>query len=320
METSPYPSAWSRFWHAPVRAERLALMRILLGGALLVQLFWEYLPNLEYFFGPHGVAPAGMQDRSQTSYWYWSLLIFHTDDMTSIYTAWAIWVGVALLFTIGYWTRLMNVAVWFMTMCFTARNFLLLDGGDDTLQIAIFLLMLSPSGKALSVDAWLRRRRGGEKGPVYTEAWPLRLIQIQLCVIYFTTGLVKLKGTGWFQGTWWDGTSIHYALNYCTWNRWSYAMLPVPFWITAPMTWLSVWWETLFPLLVLWRRTRKWALIFGLLFHIGICVTLSIGWFSFYMMAFYGVWVPDSYWEKRWPKQTNEGKHLIASDTSSGGV
>jgi len=27
MDTSPYNSTWTRFWHKPVRAERLALMR-----------------------------------------------------------------------------------------------------------------------------------------------------------------------------------------------------------------------------------------------------------------------------------------------------
>lgn len=302
MNNPPYSSAWNRFWHAPVRAERLALMRIVLGIALMGQLFVEYLPHLPYFYGPNGSAPAGLQDASQLRYWCWPLLIFHTDDMTTVYAFWGSWLAVTLAFTLGYWTRLMNVALWVLTGCFTSRNFLLLDGGDDTLQIAIFLLMLSPSGRALSIDTWLRRRRGRDPG-AYTVAWPARLIQIQLCVIYFTTGIVKLKGTGWFEGTWWSGTSVHYVLNYITWNRWSYAMLPVPIWITAPLSYICVWWEVLFPVLVLFRRTRKWTLIFGLLFHLGIWVTLAIGWFSFYSMCLYAVWVPDEYWERRRAKQ-----------------
>ena len=127
-------------------------------------------------------------------------------------------------------------------------------------------------------------------------------------MIYFTTGLVKLQGTGglfkpdgvgWFEGTWWDGTSIHYALNYVTMSRISYASLPLPLWLTMMMTYTSVWWETLFPLLVLFRWTRKWALLLGILFHLGIWFTLAIGWFSFFMIAFYGVWVPDEFWA-RW--------------------
>lgn len=303
-----YPSMWSRFWHQPVRAERLAFMRILLGIALLAQQFLEYLPNLAEFYGPEGIAPAGLTDASQLHYWYWTLLIFNTDDMTTISIVFAIWVLITILFTVGFWTRLMNVAVWFLTFCFCARNYFLLDGGDDTLQICIFLLMLSPSGRAFSIDAWLRRRRGLDQGPVYTVAWPVRLIQIQLCVIYCTTGLVKLKGTGLFEGTWWSGTSIHYALNYLTMSRYSYASLPLPISLTAVMSWVTVWWEALFPLLVLSRYTRKWTLLMGISFHIGIWLTLAIGWFGFYMIALYGVWVPDDFWA-RWC----DGKEVSAA-------
>ena len=81
-------------------------------------------------------------------------------------------------------------------------------------------------------------------------------------------------------------------------SRYSYSSLPVPIWITTPMSWFTVWWEALFPLLVLWRPTRKWALFYGILFHIGIWVTIAIGWFGFYMISFYGVWVPDAFWQK----------------------
>jgi uncharacterized membrane protein YphA (DoxX/SURF4 family) len=65
-----------------------------------------------------------------------------------------------------------------------------------------------------------------------------------------------------------------------------------------PMTYVSVWWEALFPLLVLNRYTRPVALWFGILFHLGIWFTIEVGWFGFYTMAFYGVWVPDRFWPR----------------------
>ena len=211
MVDSPYSSRWNRFWHEPLRAERLALMRILLGVALLAQQFVEFVPNMEEFFGPTGYAPAGLLDQTQLDDWNWTMLIFNADDPAVVYPVFGLWVACTLAFTVGFWTRLMNVAVWLLTMSFLARNFFLLDGGDDTLQICVFLLLLSPSGRALSVDAWLRRRRGGDAGPVYTPAWPVRVIQIQLCVIYCTSGWIKLAGTDWFVGTWWDVLRITLA-------------------------------------------------------------------------------------------------------------
>ncbi|MFO0844939.1 MAG: HTTM domain-containing protein [Gemmataceae bacterium] len=290
-------STWTRFWHEPVRAERLALMRGLLGLALLADQLFQYLPNLMEFFGPTGVAPAGLHDAYQLRQWRWTVLLFNHDDPAVVYPLFWAWVGVTAAWTAGLLTRLTGVLVWFGTLCWVYRNPNILNGGDDTLQVGLFLLMLSPCGRALSLDALLFRR------PPHVPPWSVRLIQLQLCVVYLTTGFVKLVGEGVGphylpKGTWWDGTSIHYALNYVTMSRWSFAQLPLPLWATAPLTYVSVWWETLFPLLVLWRRTRPYALWFGVLFHVGIWLTIEVGWFSFYTLSLYGVWVPDRFWER----------------------
>jgi hypothetical protein len=305
-------SLWQRFWHVPLRAERLALMRILLGLALLVDQALQTWPYFLDLFGPNGLAPAGLHEPLQFRRWRLTTLVFYTDDPTILYAVFAAWVSVAALWTIGWHTRLMGVALWLLTMCFLNRNPYILNSGDRLLQVGLFLLMLSPCGKALSVDAWLHRRRTGEKGPTYTEAWPVRLVQIQLCTIYLSTGLLKLMGD-WgpgqpfrMEGTWWDGTTIHDVLNFVCMSRYSYAQLPVPFWITAPLTYLTVWWEALFPLLVLFRVTRTPALFLGVAIHLGIYATVEVGGFSFFVLSFYGVWVSCSVWQ-RWDQRRARG-------------
>jgi len=301
----------ARFWHQPVRAERLALMRILLALSLLTDQLFQYLPNLEEFFGPAGIAPQGLHDWFQLKNWRWPILLFNSDSPWVVYPLFTIWVAVTALWLVGWHTRLMNAAVWLLTLAFITRNPNILNGGDDTLQVGLFLLLLSPCGRALSLDAWLRHRRKGTTGPEYTVAWPVRVIQIQLCVIYLTTGLAKLVLTGWGEhgwrpdGTWWDGTSVHYVLNYVTMSRWSFTQMPLPLWITAILTYTSVWWEVFFSVLVLFRRTRGFALLFGLLFHLGIYFTIEVGWFSFYTLSFYGVWVPCWFWERWFPGRTS---------------
>jgi Vitamin K-dependent gamma-carboxylase len=302
--TSPldHASAWTRFWHAPVRAERLALTRILVGVALLTDQLFQYLQHFADFFGPEGVAPAGFQDAEQLRTWHWTILIFGTDNLTIVYAIFGLWMAFTLAFTLGWHTRVMGVLVWFLTICFLNRNPLLRNDGDNVLAAGLFLLMLSPCGRALSLD-WLReRRRPGGPDPPLTPAWPVRLLQIQLCVIYCTTGLAKLRAIPPFNdgewGTWYQGTSIYYVLHDCTMARRAYAEFPIPFWVTQLATWISVGWETLFPVLVLCRWTRKWALWFGVLFHLGIYLTIEVGWFSFYTVALYGVWVPGEFWDR----------------------
>jgi hypothetical protein len=324
-------SAWTRFWHAPVRAERLAITRIFFGMTLLADQLFQYLQHFADFFGPGGVGFEGLHDEFMASRWHWTILFFQTDNLNVVYAVFWVWMAATLAFTLGWQTRLMNILVWLGTMCFITRNPNLKNGGDDVLQVGLFLLMLSPCGKALSLDRLLARRRRRARSlpddpafdPPMTPAWPVRLIQIQLCVLYLTTGLAKLaralpvgKDDDFFTalgklvgaeplgpdekwGTWWQGTSIWYVLHDCTMARRAFAEFPIPFWITAVATYMSVWFETLFPLLMLSRWTRKWTLWFGVLFHIGIWLAIEVGWFSFYTICMYGVWIPDRFWE-RW--------------------
>jgi hypothetical protein len=259
---------WVRFWHQPVRAERLALMRILIAVTLLGDQLCQFLPNLADFYGPDGVYPDGLFT-SQLRRWKWTYAFFSTDNLTIIYVAFVLWVLVTILFLLGWRTRWTNAVLLFLTRCFIDRNPNVLNAGDDMLQVALFFLLLSPCGLALSLDA-LRRRQGLVTGPAWVNPWSLRLIQLQVCLIYCTAGLVKLQGPllDWSHGTWWDGKSVHYVMNFTDRSRWAYAQLPLPFWITMPMTYTSVWWEALFPLLMLNRWTRRLALIMGLLFPV----------------------------------------------------
>lgn len=313
-------SVWQRFWHEPVRAERLALTRIFLGLALLTDLLFQSLPNLDAFYGPGGVAPYGVHHEWMALWWRWTIWLFHTDELPVVYAAFGLYLAVTAAFTVGWHTRLMGVLVWFLSLCFNTRNPILGNKGQDVLMAGLFLLALAPCGRALSLDRWLERRRRGPAidEPPTTPAWPVRVLQIQVCMIYLTTGLAKLIGAGitrgeWFEGTWWDGTSLHYVLNDTTMSRWSYAQLPLPLWVTAPATYVVVWWETLFPLLVLYRRTRGWALGLGVLFHLGIFFTIAVGGFSFYTLALYGVWVPDRFWARRPARAPGENGQGICS-------
>ncbi|MCI0641776.1 MAG: HTTM domain-containing protein [Gemmataceae bacterium] len=327
-------STWQRFWHEPVRAERLALTRILLAFFLLLDQLIQYWPQFAMFYGPEGVAPAGTHDEWCLQTWRWTVLFFNTDDLTFLTIMFWLRAALTVGLLVGWHTRLMNVGVWFLTLCFINRNPALKNGADDVLMVGLFLLMLSPSGRAFSLDAWSERRKLPRElavEPFYTPAWSVRVLQIQVCVLYMTTGLAKLVRVIWdgdlpddgiwrFHGTWWEGSSIHYVLCDTTMSRFSYAQLPIPYWVTVVATYVSVWWETLFPFLVLWRRTRKWALWFGVLFHLGIFLTIEIGWFSFYTVSLYGVFVPGEWWDRwrRRPATAQERSEPLAAGSVLG--
>ena len=79
------------------------------------------------------------------------------------------------------------------------------------LFIALLLLAIAPSGRALSIDALLRRRRGRPypaEGPL--AAWPILLLQWLFCLIYLSALLSKLVFVGGLD--WVNGYTLQYYL------------------------------------------------------------------------------------------------------------
>lgn len=296
-------SRWHRFWHEPVRAERLALVRIGLALALLADQLLQYGPALQVLFGANGIAPSGLFSNATLEDWRWTVLVFDADAMQVVIPVYCLWVLVTIGLLVGWQTRCMNAAAWFLTICFINRTPIVKNGGDDLLATSLFWLMLMPSGAALSLDHWLQRRRCRTNVPFQPPCihpWGVRVLQIQLTMVYVTSGIAKLSGgsVAFWEGTWWQGTSVYYVLNDIRMARISWVELPMAFWMTVVLTYASVWWEALFPLLLLSRRTRIIALWFGILFHLGIHLLIEVGWFSYYTLALYGLWVPDWFWQR----------------------
>jgi hypothetical protein len=217
-------------------------------------------------------------------------------------TCFGLWVLSALALTVGFHTRWAAFAAWLLTMCFFARNSNVKNGGDDIAQIALFWLMFAPTNRAF---AWDSRRL---VGPQTTEPWAVRLLQVQICMMYTATGIAKLKGG--LGGTWLSGTSLHYVYNDIGLTRWSYADLPVPIWLTAPAGYVALFWEVFFIPLVLFKRTRPWALAYGVAFHVMIFLSLEVGWFSVYSLALYPVWIADRFWATAWPVWRQRGAEV----------
>jgi hypothetical protein len=122
---------------------------------------------------------------------------------------------------------------------------------------------------------------------VFVYPWPLRLLFVQIVLIYFMNGVYKLFGPEWR-----DGTVMHYILSDVGWARWS---LPLPLWLTRAGAWLVLTWELSFPLLVLWPASRWVAFGLGAVFHIHTGLNLELGLFPLYALCFYLPLLP---WER----------------------
>ncbi|MCI0354057.1 MAG: HTTM domain-containing protein, partial [Acidobacteria bacterium] len=225
-------------------------------------------------------------------YWRWNWSLLRGVEAVGIYRAAVIvWAVSATGLLLGLFTRASAVIAWCLALSIRYVNPEIHNAGDIIRNIILFYLMLCPCGAAWSVDAWLRRRASRvPPGPLHIHPWPVRLLFVQLVVIYFFNGLYKVASPHWREGD-----VLYYVLANPMWGRWSYAELPTPYFVTRIATWTTMLWELCFPLLVLRPRSRAMALWLGVVFHVGILVSMELGAFPLYMMCMY---LAEAPWER----------------------
>ncbi len=115
----------------------------------------------------------------------------------------------------------------------------------------------------------------------------MRLIQVQLSLIYLAAAQVKLSGEPWLHGT-----AVSYVLRLEDMQR-----VPLPHWFVTnslamnALTWGSLAIELAVGVLVWFPRFRPWVLSAGVLMHLMIDIHIQIGIFSYAMFVLYLGWV-----------------------------
>lgn len=266
----------------------LELLRLLVDPSHRVpwgSLAFTLMVGLSLLIG--GLALTQVERVDRESWWMRALNSWQEDD-TLLMLAMGIWVGAACFLLLGCFTRTAAILTWMLSMSFGNANPYLDNAGDTIRGILLFYLMLCPCGAVWSFDGLFGQMfsrshaASTKKLRVFVHPWPICLIFVQMIFIYFMNGIYKLMGDDWLQGN-----SLHYVLSDMVMTRVSQFMLPIPPALARVMTWTVLVWEVSFPLLVLWKWTRRLALIFGVLFHLGIFASLELAGFVPYALCMY---------------------------------
>lgn len=268
---------WQRFWFAPESTATLALVRIAFG--LLATLWLASLgPMLLAFFGTDAV----LVERPRLAPWTWTFMTFLAGQPVLVVLFWLVSLLGAVALTVGWRTRLAAVVVLVGLVSFTRQMPLAINGGDLLIRVVAVYLVLAPAGAALSVDRWREHRDRFWSFPMHAP-WVLRLMQIQLSVVYVSTVWEKVAGA-----TWRNGTALSYALRLDDLQR-----LPTPafvtdtVWLVQALTLGTLGLELAIGILVWNRAARPWVLGMGVLLHLSIDLTIAVGFFSFTMLTLY---------------------------------
>jgi len=142
-------------------------------------------------------------------------------------------------------------------------------GYDNFMTMSLFYCIVFPVGKHHSVDRRLFPRR------LETAFNYQRVVQIHLATAYFFSGIAKGLDPGW-----WNGDSVCRAL----------ASLDNAYYLTPAVLLVlvgigAVLLEFLYPFLVYFRKTRKYAVAGIVLMHAGIAVMMDLYAFSAIMIV-----------------------------------
>jgi len=286
-------SRWS-WWTRSVPAEIYAILRISVASVLLLDQVMTMLPNLRAIYGEGSTgAPQLYTWMFERPQWHWSLLQGIRDPQ-AIELMLYVWMAATIGLLIGWNTRLCAIVVWMLAVSFTNLNVYAINAGDHIRGMLLLYVAMVPCGAAWSVDAWLQSRQQdgvASAARVHVHPWALRLLLIQLAWMYGASGLCKLSGHNWVAGD-----SLYYVMHDLSLTRFSAEMAQVPYWAMQVATWSVLAWEVLFPLLVVFRRTRVWALLAGVAMHLGIFVTMELGCFPLYLLAVYAALLLEVWW------------------------
>ncbi len=270
---------WNTFWFRPISARPLGAFRVIVGSAVLIHLALLGV-DLDYWLTDRGIM-MGTEAWELAGPFRYSPLQYVQDPPT-VRAFFAATMVVALLFTLGWRTRIVSVLLYLALLSIHHRNIPTNCGPDILVLLLVFYLMFSPCGAAYSLDARrIARKRGTIAEPLIIP-WAQRLIQLQLCLVYFNTAMLKCNGVYWFQGT-----ALHYVLNNDEVTRFNFTWLSAYPVLLNLLSHSSLFLEFALPFLIWFRPTRRLVIFSGLAFHGSICLMINVPIFGELTMACY---------------------------------
>lgn len=308
---------WIRYWFAPVAPIGFAMFRIAFGLILLLYhmpRLWHigalytkagYLFPIHLFFVLHLPLPS-----------FVAALILNIVLLAAIAS-----------FILGYKTKCCAVIIFALHAYFSLLERFSTKGYGQIMIIYALLLIWSPSGEFLSIDAVIKRFRRIMKGGLLREriahtrvpVTMQRIMLVQLVQIYSFNVLSKFFTGGW---NWFNGQNVlsiyrdtaGFARPFVIPILNAFRPLPILLGILIPGMLLFIACQ------LLRRDDRPYAIICGVIYHGFALVTTTVPYvFTFLMFSLYVIAIEPDVWERWWSRLTRyyEKKHatLFYDDT-----
>lgn len=306
-----FVAGWNAFFFEPVDLRLCAAIRIAYASLLLVY-FGVLGPRLIDWFAHDGLCSILLNDEFILP-GTWSLLWWLPDSHGWLWAAYGVALLQAALLLVGLGSRFQAISCFIWLLSFQNRNQMILDSEDCVFRLVGALLIFLPCGRAWSLDRYLALRWTGRQWPTEGPAWALKLMQIQMCIIFFDAFYAKMQGSVWQDGT---------ALYYVTRLEEFFPRFPVPafldsLWAVRLLTWGTLAVELLVPLGIWFRETRRASLLLALGFHLACDYSMNLFLFHWVMLTGWMAFLRPEDWQAFHRLLAPWGRHVTHAPTSA---
>ncbi|MFL5319540.1 MAG: HTTM domain-containing protein [Myxococcaceae bacterium] len=294
-----------------VDTRSLGLFRIAFGLLLLGNLYDRLSDGgFAAFYTNDGVFPNHYALFAPVASRIWSPL-FGFSTQFEVGCALAVVAVVYVLYTVGYQTWLLKWLTVFCVLSVQNRALFMQNGGHVVMHLVALWTAFLPLGERWSVDALIRSfriKREHTAAALNGRGWmegrqreirnlAFLFVCVNFALIYFFNAIHK-NGI-----TWHDGSAVHYVL----WQSRrattlaGFLRMHEPSWLSPMLCFGTLVMEWSLPVLILLPVARKWcravALLFIFALHGGISLFISLGAFSYVMMAFSLLLIQTEHWD-----------------------
>ncbi len=301
----PWPLSRWKWWTEPIPAERVAALRIVTASVLLLDLLLCYLPHFGTLFSPDAIGGRDLYaGKFRDDHFYWSVLRL-LPDAWGPQAVFAVWIAAAVGLLVGWRPLICGLVAWVCAVSVWNIQPGIHNGGDRVRNTLLLMVAVSCSGAVWGVSSvrvsaraagcansttGAARAQEWDARPVMVPGWPVKVLFVQLAVMYFFGGFYKALSPLWRNGyvMYWVSHDLYWSLTPGPSSR-------LPVWLHQLSALVTLVWELGFPVLAVLKRTRVVTLVLGVIFHLGTLFTLEVGNFALYSIACYTAFAP---WER----------------------
>jgi hypothetical protein len=269
----------------------------ILSGCTVLGLLISNFRTRDVTFGAGSVWAKPLQDGVGDAPFYWPTELVASMGSTTFLFYYLAIIALAVLWTLGWQTRLVGVLMLIGEVSIIERAPLVGEQGDNILRIGLVLLLFMQTDEYWSLAARRRTRRGA-RDPVLP-LWlsngvhnvALATLGVQVVVVYFSAGMAKARGDLWQHGT-----ALYYPLQLQEFR-------PFPFLndlfthfgvVVGVATYFVLLVEIGFGFALLHPLARRVAIAAVIVLHVSIAVLMALPWFSLSMLAFVAIFISTS--------------------------